>query len=251
MRRFLLTLALLTLAPWTWGAAVTAGCVTWNTTAGNKNCVTTPAANDLIVVLCSVSGVSSPCTAVSDDNSGGAGSYTQVGSTYVIGTANAISSWVRTSLVGSASSTTFSMTAPGGTNGSGLVVLRISGMTNTGSSAVAQTNGTNDGTSGTTPAPVFGATPSSANPIIGWIVNQTNGSTNATPRTSYAEHYDQGYNTPPRGIEVMSIDSGETSATITWGSTTGSTFSAMILEMSPGGATPCAARIALLGVGCK
>ena len=208
-------------------ATVTTAGSTWTTTAGAKNVTATPALNDLIVIIAAATGVTT--TAVTDNNSDGLGAYTQADTDRVgWSTSGHLSIWVRNALVGSASSTTFTANQASSTGG-GLTVLRVSGMTHTGSSAVRSAGGQTTGSG--TPAPVLNNTPLSANVIIGSVCCGTNSTTNVTPRTGYTEAVDLGYNTPAAGMEVMFLNSGETSATITWGSSPASAFGSTAIEL--------------------
>ncbi|HEY2674082.1 MAG TPA: hypothetical protein VGJ07_27420, partial [Rugosimonospora sp.] len=204
----------------------------WNTTAGtatNKNVTATPAANDLIVVIAASSGLTGGTTAVTDNNSDGLGTYTQADADRTgFSTTGVLTLWVRNALVGSATSTVFTA-AQNGSSGGGLDVFRISGMTLTGASAVRQSAGQSSGTSGTTPAPVLGSAALTGNPMIGAVANGTSAAT-LTPRTSWTEATDLGYSTPTTGLETMFRSSGETGTTMTWGSTSGSTFASVAAE---------------------
>ena len=209
-------------------AAITHAGTTFNTTAGDKTVVATPAANDLIVIVASTSGLSGGTTACSDTQSG---TYTQVDVDRTgFSTTGVLTVWVRNALISSATSTTFTASQSGSTGG-GLTVLRISGMTRTGSSAVLTTGGQSSGTAGTTPAPVLSATPQSGNPIIAAVSNGTNSTTTVTQRSGYTEDFDNGYNTPATGLEVCHLNSGETSATLTFGSTTATAFASVGIEL--------------------
>jgi hypothetical protein len=55
-----------------------------------------------------------------------------------------------------------------------------------------------------------------------------------TPRgtPAYTERADVGYSTPTTGLEVMSIDSGETGTSIAWGGTSGSAFCSLAIELA-------------------
>jgi hypothetical protein len=63
------------------------------------------------------------------------------------------------------------------------------------------------------------------------VMTNSNLTTNVTERTGYTEAYDLGFNTPATGIEVHYINSGETSATLTAGSTVPSKFAAIAVEI--------------------
>lgn len=209
-------------------AAITHAGTTWNTTAGNKTVTATPAASDLIVVIAGTSGLAGGTTAVSDDQSG---TYVQINSDRTgFSTTGVLTAWVRTAFVPAASSTVFTASQAGSTGG-GLTVLRISGMDRAGSTAVRSNGGQSSGGAGTTPAPVLNQTPLSANPIISAVCNGTQPGPSITQRTGYAEHQDTGYNTPATGLAVNSLDSGETSATITYGGTSATAFASVAIEL--------------------
>lgn len=218
-------------------ATVTHAGATWNTTAGNKTVTATPAANDLIVAVQGSTNSAATGHAISDDNSGGAGTYTQINVLATeSGNGKRLGMWVRDALIVSGTSTIFTQTVSGNSGG-GLSVYRISGMTKTGLTAILQNALQNEQAGSTTPAPVLGATPQSGNPIIGAVVNGTNPAT-LTPRTGYTEAPtpDLGYATPTAGLEVCFLNSGETSATITWGGTSASVFCSFAIELDASGA---------------
>jgi hypothetical protein len=79
---------------------------------------------------------------------------------------------------------------------------------------------------------VLPATPLTANLMIGAVANGTNPA-GLTPRTGYTEAPtpDVGYNVPATGLECMFDNSGETSATITWGGTSATAFASVALEL--------------------
>jgi hypothetical protein len=209
------------------------GSITASTTnSGNKTVTATPAVGDLIFLLCGATGNTS-ATAPTDNNSDGLGSYTQVGSTFLkASSADALTVWVRNSLIGSATSTTFTHN-PGTTSGGFVAAVKATGMSVAGLKAIRQSAGQQNATAATTPAPVLPATPYRENPVFGAVFNATNPAT-MTPRSSpsYTERGDTGYSTPTSGFEVMTIDSGETSATITWGGTSASAFASFAAELN-------------------
>ena len=208
---------------------------TWNTTAGDKTVtVAGMTAGDFVFVFAGTTGLAGGTTAVSDDNSSGA--YVQVDIDRTTGSnTGTLTAWVRTSLVPSTASTIVTASQTGSTGG-GLHVMRVTGMLRAGSTAALQTAGQSSGTGGTAPAPVFGATPQSGNPVVGAVMNVSNPAA-LTPRTSpvYTESADAGYNTPTAGLECMFISSGETSATITWGSTSATNFADIVVELDTTG----------------
>jgi hypothetical protein len=211
-------------------AAVTLlGSATVNTSSGTKTVTATPTAGRLIVIVTAHTGNTS-AAAPTDDQSG---TYSIIAGPFVkASSADTIYIWARDSLTPSAISTVFTH-APGASSGGGLAVLEVSGMTRAGVSAKRQAAGQDNQASGGTPAPVFGSAVLTGNPVIGAVFNATNtaGNSGITQRASFTERVDTGYITPTTGIEVMSIDSGETGTTMTWGSTSGSAFCSIIVEL--------------------
>lgn len=199
---------------------------TLTTTAGNKTVTATPTVGDLIVVITVSTGVT---TTLADNGTGG--TYTQVGSTQTgFSTSGNLQMFVRNNIIASASSTIYTATQTSSTGG-GLVVLRVTGMTLTGAAAVRSSGGQSTVAAGT-PAPVLSLTPLSSNPIITAMANSTSSSTtNVVQRTGYTEDFDNGYNTPPTGLEVSHLASGETSANLTYGGATGSQFASIAIEL--------------------
>lgn len=209
------------------------GTPVFNTTAGTKTVTATPAVGDLLVVPVSHSSTSDD-VAPTDNNADGLGTYSL--SMLSSGT-NMIAVYVRNALVGSATSTTITH-AITGSNGGGLVPLRLSGMTLVGTAAVRQRDATND-IAAVTPAIVM---PSGAilttNPVLGLIQCITTTAGSQTEKSGYAEHFDNGYSTPAQGFQVMTIDSGETGSAIAWGAASPSAWRAMVVEFDasvPGG----------------
>ena len=214
-------------------AAVSSLGSTFNTTAGTKSVTATPAVNDLIVIITGATstGSADETTAPTDNNS--SGTYSKI----VVGQSGSnlgrLIGWVRTALISSAVSTIFTYNPTIGTNtGGGLQVLKVTGMSRTGLSAILQSAKQDSQTAGTTPAPVFAAAVNTANPVIGAVMNASNPAA-LTPRSSpaYTERTDVGYATPTTGRETMTIDSGETATTITWGGTSATLFGDIVMEL--------------------
>lgn len=229
-------------------AAVTLlGTATWDTTAGNKTVTATPAVNDLLVVIAGASGTNeanAATTAVTDNNA--SGTYTKLvdSASAGAGASPRLTAWVRTALIGSGVSTVITA-AQGSSSGGGLAVLKITGMTRVGLAAIRRA-GIAFGASGAAPSVICITPFLTANACIGAVVNGGNPATLTQPG-SWTELGDLGYNTPPTGLEFASRDSGETGSTITWGSTSGSDWRAMVLELNI--AALSANPLGTLGVG--
>lgn len=222
-------------------AAFTSAGVTFNTTAGNKTVVATPAAGDLIIVIapCTLSGGT---TNVTDNNSDGKGTYTKIDVDRTgFSTNGVLTMWVRNALIGSASSTTFTA-AQAGSTGGGLQVCRISGMSIVGLGAIRGAGGQSSGGAASTPAPVllrrtgttFSGTQAAltGNLCISAVANGTNPAA-TTPRSSpaWTGSANNGYATPTTGMRTAFINSGETASTLTWGGTSASAFASMAIEL--------------------
>lgn len=192
---------------------------TWNTTAGNKTVVATPAVNDLIVVVHGMSGwASGDNSTITDNNADGLGTYHRIGTATVPmsqggGTGGALWVSIRNALVGSGTSTTFTCTNTGDTGG-GLTVLRFSGMTRVGSQAIKQSKGENTQTENP-PTLTFDATTNTNNPIVLAVLGEDNPA-GVTPPTGFTEADDTGWATPTTGIEVCWDDSGNTATLFSW-----------------------------------
>lgn len=202
----------------------------WTTTAGNKAATAfTPAVGDIIVLFCANSGrtTAQPPT-VTDNNS--SGTYTQVGTAMTKNT-SADSGWffIRDTPIASASSTTVTMTQSGDSGG-GYQVWTVGPM-NAGGSTLVGAKGVQNNQSAGTPSITLDATPLSTSAILGAVVTGTNGSANSAPPTNFAEDADQGYNTPPNGLEAVSRASGHTSTTVAWTAATPSSFGSSAIEI--------------------
>jgi hypothetical protein len=208
---------------------------TFTTTAGNKT-VSSAAAGigDLIVVVSMCSGTGNT-QAITDDNAGGGGTYTEVVTTSAGPTdgvnGKRLRCWVRNSLIAATGTTIYTNTITADTGG-GLRVMRLSGMTRTGAAALRQGAFLSSQTAATTPTVTLGAAALTENPLIGAVVNASNFA-NVTPRGSpvWTEPTDTGWNTPTSGIEVMVISSGETASSIAWGSTSATAYGVFVAEL--------------------
>jgi hypothetical protein len=192
---------------------------TWNTTAGNKTVIATPAASDLIVVVHGISNwVSGDNSVITDNNADGLGVYTRIGMANLPmssggGTDNALWISIRNRLVGSATSTTFTATNTGDTGG-GLTVLRFSGMTRVGAQAIRQWIGESSATENP-PTITFPRATLTGNPVILACMGEDNPAA-LTPPAGFTEADDTGWATPTTGIEVCWDDAGNTATLFAW-----------------------------------
>lgn len=184
---------------------------TWNTNAGNKTVVATPASSDLIVVVGGASGMAgTDDIVISDNNSDGLGTYVRIARSTGGGTTGMMDIWVRTALIGSATSTTFTATITGDTGG-GLTVMRLSSMYHTGYGAVRQSAAESTQTEDP-PSIAFTEATLTGNPILIGVLCEDNPAALTSP-TGFTETTDTGWVTPTTGIHVCFINSGATLST--------------------------------------
>ena len=210
------------------GAAVSLLGNTINTTAGAKTVTATPAVGDLILIAVQVSD-DTTWSAPTDNQSG---TYTQIGSTVQTGgSVNNLALYVRNALIPAATSTIFTLANPGTDTGGGLAVIKVTGMVKHGSSAVRQSKGASAGSVGAAPATGnWTSSKITTNPVIGVVVNDSNPAA-LTPTGGYSELLDTGYSTRTIGIEIQSIDSGDTTNTMTWGRTSATQWGCIGVEL--------------------
>lgn len=192
---------------------------TWDTNAGNKTVIATPAVGDLIVVVHAITNwVSGDDSIISDNNADGFGTYTKFGTTSAPasqqgGTGGAMWFSIRNQLIGSATSTTFTATNTGDSGG-GLTVISFSGMTYVGGGAVRQWKGEST-QSESPPTLTFSATTDTNNPIILGVIGEDNPA-GITQPTGFTLATDTGWNTPSTGVHVCWDDAGNTATLFSW-----------------------------------
>jgi hypothetical protein len=228
-------------------ASITSAGITFTTVAGNKTVVATPAAADLIVIICANTGrTTAQAPAVTDNNSDGFGTtpgYTNCTALASTKATSADSMWVfvRNALIGSGTSTTFTFAPAGGADsGGGLQVFRVSGMSIVGQGAIRGGGIQSNQAAAGTPTPVLLArlgtsyvgtqAALTANCGIGAVFNATNPATMTAP-ASWTESQDVGYATPTTGLETAFRNSGITISSIAWGGTSGSAFCSVAIEL--------------------
>jgi hypothetical protein len=215
-------------------ATVTAAVSAANT--GNNAALTTtsftPTAGDLLVAFAVVSGQASGGT-FTDSQSLGWDTLTTAlksssGDSLVFAVARNLAA---------ASGTTVTFTPAGSPTSSGvaIAVLRVAGMTRTGSSAVrvvgaTRNIGSESNVASGTPAPALPAAALTGNATVGAVANGANPATLDAP-VGWTERFDTGYNTPATGLEAASRNSGFTGTTVTWGSSSATPFASVIAEL--------------------
>jgi hypothetical protein len=199
----------------------------WNTTSGNKVSSTiAPAIGDLWVVFVGNTDQAAAPT-LSDDNTGG--TYTEITSAIWGASLHRASVFIRNNLFVNTNVTTCTM-VPGTTTGGGFRSAMISGMTLTGASASRQTAKQDNQAGGTTPAPAFGVAALTTNLVLG-ACYYSSAVAAATPPSGWTERIDQVYSTPSASQEIVSIDSGFTGTTVTWGASIATAYCSIIIEL--------------------
>lgn len=221
---------------------------TWNTTAGNKTVVLTPAVGDYLAVICANSGrTTAQAPTITDNNS--AGTYSLVGSATKATNVDSMWVYVRNTLIPAASATTVTMAPVATDTGGGLGVFVLTGMYQVGLAGVRQFGKQDNIASGTPSVTlggriISGGTSAHTSVLIGGVFTASNVTTNVVEPTGWTERADLGYNTPTSGIELCEDDSGTTSGLIVgWGGAAASAFCTVLVEFFGGppqadGSTP-------------
>lgn len=203
---------------------------TFNTLTGTKTNAGTPGVGSLLLVMSVQTGLSTS-TAPTDDQGG---TYTRVASITKNISTDLMELWVRNQLTAGAVLHTVTH-AQGATNGGGLMVAEVTGMTRAGLAAIRQM--VNVGSASGTPGPSLPDAVLTSNGVVGMVFNARNPAT-LTPPTSFTEIIDDGYNTPATGIEIVRANSGITATTITWGSDAGTEFGVIVAELNAAPPSP-------------
>jgi hypothetical protein len=190
----------------------------------------TPAVDKLLVVLVWAAGT----TLTGSMSSTGAytGAWTLAAN---YGTVNQKLLYVADGLTTSSVSSTVTFDCTGdAAAGCNLSVYSVSNMSKFGASAMRQikNNGVG-GSGGTTPEVIFDSAVLSQNPTIVFVQNATNPA-GVTPPTNWVEGADIGFDTPIYGMETAARNNGFSGTTITWGSTSASTWTAFACEINSG-----------------
>lgn len=185
----------------------------------------TPAEGDLLVVVISISGTTAPFLGPVTTSTGITFSYVGEATPRTL-------VFVANSLVPASPSAMTAQWDGTGDSGTGctIIVARLAGMTRTGLSAVRQFKTQNSGTSGTTPSVVLDAACLTGNPTVAAVgIGGVNPAAITEP-SGWTEQADTGFASPAVGQEYATRDSGFTGTTVTWGSTAGGSFGAIVVE---------------------
>ena len=208
-----------------------------NTTTGTSpTAVITPVVGDLFLVFVQVVGGGSAPTCT-DNNSSGA--YTLLFTKTSNASANNLSCFVRTTLLGSTASTTVTV-ATGAHTAAEVCVVAISGSPVAGAAAIRQSGGQVNQAGSTTPAPVLSSSILPGDLILSAVGNATNpaGVTVSANTTGFTWTLNQNVGQTGCGlaVESASAQAQPASLTATWGSTSASVFASCAVEVCDGAA---------------
>lgn len=131
-----------------------------------------------------------------------------------------------------ASPVSMTVTADAGiaANGAVAFIATVSGLTRSGLSAIRNAAG-NATALGVAPAATLAAAALTGNVVVSFVFNATSPSGVTIPTSFTAAGTDTGYATPTRGGRYAYRNSGHTSATVTWGSTSATAAASMVVEL--------------------
>lgn len=209
-----------------------------NTTSGTHTVTATPAVGDLIVIIRTATG-STTSTAPTDNNSGGAGTYSLGKSVLRNTSADILEIWVRTALIASASSTVFTE-APGVTTGGGLQVFKVTNMTNVGAAAILQSASQANQAANAVPAPTFTNFPLATNPIFTAAANATGsgGFANFVGPVGHVNTALLGYATPTSTLRSTFAEGGVTAKAQTWTAQSPTVWGSIAIELDSSSSAP-------------
>ena len=187
----------------------------------------TPAAGDLLVALVTTTGSVEP-VGLSDTQALG---WTLVATANKSLTADSLYLYVASALAAASSTTvTFDCTGDEAT-GCTIQVMRVSGVTRTGSSAIRQFQTSSNNSAGT-PSVTLAAAALTTNPTVGAVLHGDGaGAADPEPPTGFTDRNLAGYTTPTTGTVYCSDDSGFTGTTLTWATATSSDYCALAFEI--------------------
>lgn len=197
----------------------------------------TPNIGDLMLIMVGTTGQATPAVAatVTDNCADGLGTYTFVGSALRTASADVMAVYVRNALVASASSTSGSADL-GANNGAFLVLMSFAGITRFGSAAIRTVGVTpqfareQNQTTGA-PQPVYSSITLTSNPQVTGIYTNGGNPPNISGPTNFVSRVNGGYNTPTSGLQIYTIDGGNTSTALNWAGSTGSAYCDFAVEL--------------------
>jgi hypothetical protein len=187
----------------------------------------TPAAGDMLVVFVIASGTTARGT-MTDSN--GVSYANPVNAPYNSSTNQVYLFVSRTSVAGTSTSVTFTLSS-GSATGAIILVERVSGILTTSAAAIQQTATTANAAAGTTPSATFSSAVLSANATLGAVGNLSD-PPGLTAPASWTALGGTGYTSPTTGGEDVGRNSGFSGTTITWGSTSATAYGVIIVELN-------------------
>jgi hypothetical protein len=194
----------------------------------------TPAVGDLIIVAV----VASATVAASSVTSSAGYTFTKITSAVKAASADTLYLFVSNQLVTSAVAQTVTYDCTGdAATGAIVSVVTAASMTRVGAAAVLKSGKQDNGAAAATPTVSLGSAALTGNALVGFVANGASPAAMTQPST-WTELTDAtGYASPTTGIEVVSINSGFTGSTVTWGGTSGTAFGAIVVELDTTAAT--------------
>jgi hypothetical protein len=206
------------------------GTAVFTTTAGNKTlAVTSPQVGDIIVVIAAGTGVTSQ-TIADDNTSGAAGFYNVIVNVLKNTSADVMTAWVRSQPIQRAVTTTWTATQTS-SSGGGLAVFAIRGATITGPALIRGSGSQANQTATAAPAPVLSGAALTTNAVMSAVFCSTSPPGITVPTGFAAADVNLGYSVPTTGLEIAHANTGITASTITWGSTTVTTWCSLAFEL--------------------
>lgn len=196
-----------------------------NAASGNTRAVPafTPAVGDLLVLVLGASGIGGAFFPVITCDNG-------ISFSFVAGAVPRMDVYIADQLVSAAVAHNITLDYTGDpTTGQNAQVLRVSGMTRTGISAIRQILNTDNGVSGTAPAVTLAAACLTSNPTI-FAARAAIAAPFFSEPASWTELDDNGFTTPTASQAVCSRDSGYTGSSFTAGATVAASWSAIAIE---------------------
>lgn len=187
---------------------------TINTNAGTKTVTATPAVGDLIIIV-QFQAQDYTWSSPTDNKSG---TYTLI--VEQLGTwqsSSGCKAYVRDSFITDASSTIFTSANPGYDTGGGIAVIKVTGMSKYGASAIRQSRAGRT-FSFVAPTITFTSSPLTTNIVINAVCTATIQTINV--KTGYTSLLNSNFYTPSFSYQIQSIDNGETRNSVDWGAGT-------------------------------
>lgn len=186
-----------------------------------------PSAGDLLVVLVTTTDSVEPVGLTDTQTLG----WTLVATATKSLTADSLYLYVADATASASSMTvTFDCTGDEAT-GCVIQVMRVSGMSRTGSDAIRQF-GVSSGNSAGTPSVTLGAAALTTNPTVGAVMHgDGTGSSDPTPPTGFTDLDLSGYTSPTLGTLYTKDESGFTGTSVAWTSATSTNYGALAFEL--------------------